>query len=277
MQNTQASSRARRVSRRTVLRGACLGCVGSKILDTLIAEAAPPLSRGCSLTPTGYRAYRSQNGELFALTDNLFSQARNTRSTGNGELDRELNRALRIAADVLEVNPAFGFFDPDKFREPDLDGMNAFAWPKDVEVPGTRGLVGFGSSLFRNELYGYDPTGTTIMCIVAHEYGHNLQWLRGYLDKISVLQCEINADFLAGYYLGNRKIKLSSLRMDPAEDLFLRLGRQSDGNPNRSHGNSVERVEAVRAGFQVGYHEKASLAQAVKTGWAYIGYAPAAR
>jgi len=150
--------------------------------------------------------------------------------------------------------------------------LNAFAWEHDTGIPGTSGLVGFGATLFRNELFGYDETGTTVMSIVAHEFGHVLQASRGYLHNLPVLKCEINADFLAGYYLGKRKLRVTSVSLEIAQGLFARLGRLSDGNPNRTHGDTNERVNAVRAGFHAGFNERASLDAAVEAGWRHVGY-----
>ncbi|MCL4767924.1 MAG: hypothetical protein KJZ80_17000 [Hyphomicrobiaceae bacterium] len=265
------------VSRRVTLHLLGGACLASACRPAPSAEAAQQLSRGCFLTPRGFAAYRSQNERLFALNDGILTQAKGSRSTGNASLDRELDRALRVAADVFEVNPAFGFFDPDKFREPELHSMNAFAWPKAVGIPGTTGLVGFGASLFRNELFGYDETGATVMGVVAHEYAHILQFSRGYFHQLSVLDSEINADFLAGYYIGTRRIKVPSVRFERVENLFFRKGRSNDGDAHRTHGSSSERVAAVRAGFRAGYAEGLSLDQAVKAGWEYVSNVPTER
>jgi hypothetical protein len=219
--------------------------------------------------------YRRQGHALHALTDGAFTRNGHFRKSGNPEIDVELDKAVRIAAQILDVNPAFGFFDPDKFAVNEQDGMNAFAQARNAEtLPGTRGIVGFGMGRFRTELYGHDESGTTVMAIIAHEFGHILQYDRGYRLAITTLQCEINADFLAGYYLARRKLAVPSVVFERAAHLFERLGRAGNGDPNRTHGDSRERVAAAEAGFRAGYDQRMSLANAVKSGWDYIGYRP---
>ena len=101
------------------------------------------------------------------------------------------------------------------------------------------------------------------------EPGHIVQYTLAYSRLINDLQAENNADFLAGYYLGVRSRSIQSLRFDRAEDLFDRLGKSGNGNPYRDHGDSSERVAAVRAGFNA---RDLSLQDAVKEGLIFVGY-----
>lgn len=219
--------------RRFFSHSTCCLC-GSFIANT--APATPLLARGCFLTNDGFNEYRSQHQPVYAVTDTLVG-SRSSPSTGNAEIDRQLDRAIKVAADILQVNPTFTFYDPDRLRgENELKGMNAFAWPIGI-VPGTKGLVGFGITRFRSELYGYDDTGTTVMSIIAHEFGHIIQFNRNYWNDVKGLLCEINADFLAGYYLGRRRLLVPNLEITRATDLFQRLGKPGNGNAGRDHGN----------------------------------------
>jgi hypothetical protein len=178
---------------------------------------------------------------------------------------------------LFDVNPAFGFYDPAKLSDPvglEAQGMNAFATTEGTDIPGTWGTVGFGWDLFRTEFYQHDNTGLTLMTIIAHEFGHILQYKRnlhpvlrtGFPRKI-----EINADFLAGYYLGQRKKKIPSLRFQRAGEFLIRTGRSDIGNPNRTHGDSQERLDAAEAGFRVSYVENQSLENAIRAGLEYVG------
>jgi len=151
--------------------------------------------------------------------------------------------------------------------------MNAFATPINTDIPGTRGTVAFGWDLF-TELHKYDSSGMTIMAIVAHEFAHILQFNLGYLQGIRfgyLLKSEINADFLAGYFLGVRKRRIPSLRFQKAGELFIRLGQGMNGDPSRTHGDSRERLDAAEAGFRVAYVENKSLNDAVRAGLDYVG------
>lgn len=107
------------------------------------------------------------------------------------------------------------------------------------------------------------------MAIVAHEFGHIIQFNLAHYKRMTELQAENNADFLAGYYLGVRGQTIRSLRFEKAEDLFDRLGRSGNGNPNRDHGDSTERVAAVRAGFASAH---LSLQDAIRVGLQFVGY-----
>jgi hypothetical protein len=110
-------------------------------------------------------------------------------TTGDPSLDADLDRALAFVADLFNVNPAFGFYDPAQLQNPvgaERDGMNAFASPEHTDIPGTRGTVGFGLALFSQEFYQHDNAGLTLMTIIAHEFAHVLQHDRGYVDAVSV-------------------------------------------------------------------------------------------
>jgi hypothetical protein len=261
------------ISRRSVLRFAC-GCAGGAVLadDFSISIAAPRLTRACLLTSDGLKVYRVQGQSLTSVGDVVFDQRRALKTTGNLEIDRQLNRAIKVAAGILGVNPAFGFFDPDRFiGDDEMEATTAFAIGLNL-VPGTSGTVAFGMTRFRSELYGYDDTGTSVMSIIAHEFGHVVQTDRRYQNSIDYgnpNSVEINADFLAGYYLGVRKLSVPSLQFDKAEQMFARTGNP---RPDRRHGNAQERVDAARAGFQIGFIERRSLDDAVRAGLDYIGY-----
>jgi hypothetical protein len=253
-------------TRRQVLISGC-GCACATIACQLPtkANAARRFFDGCFITTEGYRAYQSQRQSVYPVADGLIARNRHFRTTGDSALDRDLDRALGIIADLFQVNPAFGFYDPSMFQgrdEGESAVMNAFANSDNTDIPGTRGTVAFGWDLFRRELYEFDNSGLTIMAVAAHEFGHILQGYRGYLPAIRVgfpQKSEIHADFLAGYFLGVRKRRIPSLRFQRAGDLFIRLGRVNEGNPTRSHGNARERLDAAEAGFRVAYVENKSL------------------
>jgi len=88
-----------RVSRRDVLRVACGYAISSAFVTG--SACAGLYSRGCILTPEGFAAYSNQSGALYTLVNNIFSNIKSHHSTGNADLDRELNRALRGAGDII--------------------------------------------------------------------------------------------------------------------------------------------------------------------------------
>jgi hypothetical protein len=253
------------LDRRHVLREIC-GCAYGTVFHSSSpspATAQKIYAVGCRLSAEGARAYQQQ-GKFYELSDDPF---RISGTTGNPEMDRQLDKAVRIAADILEVRPAFGFIEPDKFVPSKMNSMNAYALNHNVGT--SRGAVLFGMGKFRAELYGHDESGTTVMSIVAHEFGHIIQYNLAYYTQLNQLQCENNADFLAGYYLGVRARAIPTLRFDKAVDLFDRIGRSGNGDPNRDHGDSRERVEAVRAGFASAHFP---LQDAIRVGLQFVGH-----
>jgi hypothetical protein len=192
-------------------------------------------------------------------------------TTGDPSLDADLDRALALVADLFNVNPAFGFYDPAQLQNPvgeERNSMNAFASPEHTDIPGTRGTVGFGLALFSQEFHQHDNSGLTLMTVIAHEFGHILQHERGYADAVRIgrpLKSEINADFLSGYFLGTRKLQIPSLQFQKAADLLM---RKAGGD----HGTAQERLNAAEAGFRVAYVEKKPVDDAVQAGLRYIGF-----
>jgi hypothetical protein len=208
----------------------------------------------------------------------LFERSRHFRSTGESTLDRDLEKGLELISENFSVRPAFGFYNPNDLRYHDGDAekliMNAWATSEDTDIPGTSGTVAFGWDLFQDEFHNHDPTGVSIMAVAAHEFAHIWQGASGNLNRLRVghpRKSEINADFLAGYFLGSRKLARRSLSFKSAGDLFDRLGSLAEGNPNRTHGNRTERLDAAEAGFRIAYIERRDFQFATAAGLEYVG------
>lgn len=261
----------RYITRRGVLLGSGCFICGA---PTVAAKPRARIFTGCLISPAGYRQYRSRAEGLYSSDSGILARNRHFRTTGDSSIDRDLDRALGVIADLFNVNPAFGFYDPDQFRGSEgfeSNVMNAFATQENTDIPGTQGTVAFGWDLFRREFYEFDNTGMTIMAIAAHEFGHILQGKMGYLERIRhgyPLKSEINADFLAGYFLGTRKLQNASIRFQSAGDLFMRMGV---AGPLRTHGTSQERLDAAEAGFKTAYVDRKSLDNAIRAGLEYAG------
>jgi hypothetical protein len=267
----------RYATRRGILIGAgCSICGGATFQPTAVRSAIRVFD-GCSISSAGYKQFHSAANGLYSSTEGLISRNRHFRTTGDSSVDRDLDRALGVIADLFGVNPAFGFYDPQQFQGSEgveSNVMNAFASPIDTAIPGTRGTVAFGWDLFQSEYYGYDRTGMTIMAIAAHEFGHILQYKLGHQSRLLTgypRKIEINADFLAGYFLGTRKLRNSAISFQPAGDCFIRLGRLATGNPQRTHGDSQERLDAAETGFRTAYVDRKPLYDAVRAGMEYVG------
>lgn len=263
------------VSRRAVLGSGCAVC--ASLAFPRKGEAVQNYFDGCFITPPGYEKFRIQNDGVYSVSDGLMAKSRHFRTTGDANVDRDLDRAIGIVADLFKVTPAFGFYNPDDYKgtgEAESWRMNAWATTEDTDIAGTRGTIGFGWDLFRTEFFDYDRSGSTIIAIVAHEFGHILQGQRGFLSRLRTgapRKSEINADFLAGYYLGTRKRANPSLSFKKAGELFIRLGRMEDGDDNRTHGNSKERIDAAERGFRIAYVDNKDLDHALEAGLEYVG------
>jgi hypothetical protein len=136
-----------------------------------LSFAAQNVFQGCLISPGGYRQFRNSAEGLYSSSDNLIQRNRHFRTTGDGSLDRDLDRAFGVVADLFGISPAFGFYDPSQFQNAggmESNVMNAFATPEDTDIRGTHGTVGFGWDLFQREFYQFDNTGMSIMAIAAH-------------------------------------------------------------------------------------------------------------
>jgi hypothetical protein len=270
------------VTRRSLLHaGACCACSALSgnhgLFGAAAANAADRGFDGCSISPAVYHRFNSGRPAFSSVADGLFARNRHFRSTGDRTLDRDLDRALTVVADLFGVNPAFGFYDPSQFRgaddDPDSWIMNAWASAESTDIRGTWGTVGFGWDLFHKEFFEFDNSGTSIITIVAHEFAHTWQQKSGNIVRLREghpRKSEINADFLAGYFLGTRKRANPILKFQKAGDLLQRLGRKSSGQPNRTHGDEMERLDAAEAGFRIAYVGKKDLNHALKAGLEYV-------
>jgi hypothetical protein len=168
-------------------------------------------------------------------------------STGDRTLDGQLSSELFRLSDVFEQRPGFGVID-------DTDGPNAFA-TTDTLVPGTRGTVLFGRTLLLDELSGHEWGGVAVAGILAHEFGHILQFFTDYGDRLRPLDntarpMELHADFLAGYYLGLKRL-IGSMDVKAFTDSIYLKG-DTNFTSEYHHGTGRERLGAVLAGYKIG-------------------------
>ncbi|MCP4107574.1 MAG: hypothetical protein GY749_18865 [Desulfobacteraceae bacterium] len=134
---------------------------------------------------------------------------------------------------VFFVYPAFSFYD-------DGNSPNALALPQD--------MVLLGLNLMRDEFQKeYGPLGNySIIGIMAHEFGHILQFNAGLHAKFPTKLLELHADYLAGWYLGNRKMVFPT-DATQAMRSFYQKGDYAFNNPNH-HGTPQERLISFTAG-----------------------------
>jgi hypothetical protein len=214
------------------------------------AEAEPFLA-----TATAARAF---DGAQHDARETLFT------SSGNRDLDRALARILSQVTDAFGVLPGFCFYD-------DYDGENAFA-TNAVRMERADGTVLYGKRYLRTCLSAQESPEAVISATCAHEFGHIVQYkysLDGRLKRgqQSVKRLELNADFLAGYFAGTRKLQ----KPDYPAAVFAanRYARGDLGTGTQHHGTPQERAAAVVHGFETAYRERRTFAEAIEIGMNY--------
>jgi hypothetical protein len=142
---------------------------------------------------------------------------------------------------VFGMQPAGGFLD-------DADGPNAFATPQVMFRNGPDGTVIFGLRLTATELQRDGGVGMALPAIMAHEFAHIRQFRDGRLDAFDTVVRELQADFLAGWYMKLRG-HLMPTDISPSLRAFFERG-DFEFNSEQHHGTPEQRLQAVVAGAQ---------------------------
>ncbi len=239
--------------------GCCALC---SVMAALPASASASLDEvpGCFLVGKDVDLIRSRLGAKSGGGETI----QIIRSTGNRELDRALDKSLVRLSSTFGIDPVFGFFED---KQP-----NAFAAPESNDLSRT-GTVLFGRNLF-NELQAADPSGVSVLGVAAHEFAHIWQFHSGHYKAIrgtgpTVKRLELNADFLAGYYLGLRKSAVPKASLWIFGEKLWGLGDMAV-NDRDHHGTPAERTAAAEAGFKLSYIEKKDMATAFGEGMDYV-------
>lgn len=157
-----------------------------------------------------------------------------------------LARGLKHISKRFQVRPAFFF----------INGKGAFAGPFAV-LPETQGVVLYGTGEFSDNM-ARDPHGRIVMSIVAHEFGHVLQYKLGHALALrsprGVKLVELHADFLAGFYMGLRQARLPEMPLEEVFKEFWSIGDRKFDSPGH-HGTHEERLHAVARGYRLGRNE----------------------
>ncbi len=159
------------------------------------------------------------------------------KTTGNVALDNSLNQEGNFLHNVFGIAPNLFIFDDG--RQP-----NAFASPQST-MPGYSGTVYLGRTLLATELWSMAKGSQAVAGIMAHEFAHVLQFESG--TKSSGKYLELQADYLAGYYLG-KKSYLSPTNLRAFATSLYEKGDYNFWSPAH-HGTPEERVKAMMAGF----------------------------
>lgn len=183
-------------------------------------------------------------------------------TSGNPDLDRSISLELTHVANSLNVLPGFGFYD-------DADGANAFAIDESV-IPNTKGTVIFGKRLLSDELTKHSSGGLTIAGIIAHEFAHIYQYQTGFYRLLKRSQntnklVELHADYLAGYYLGLKRLRNSEIDIKVFLDALYLRGDTHFNSPTH-HGTPFERKHVMLEGYKIGLTNNTDIHQVAEMG-----------
>lgn len=186
--------------------------------------------------------------------------------SGNKDFDLALARTLAKISGTLEVLPGFAYYD-------DYDGLNAYATPR-VRLNNADGTVLFGQQLLQRLMKSKEDPEVAVAAVCAHEFGHILQFKLG-LDKVvgagqpTVKRMELQADFLAGYFAGIRKLERPAFPAVVFATTQYNFGDNMINHPGH-HGTPDERGAAISKGFEVAFREKRKLSEAIQISTNYV-------
>lgn len=194
-----------------------VAAVGSACAQCLLNHAGP------GTAGTGYTAFET---------------------TGNTELDAFFEREIRKTLMI------FGLPAVDAYHYDDTGSPNAVAIP----IPGGMDQISFGlgltTLLYRD--FRLNPRAA-VAGVISHEMAHILQYEKGGLDALPEFKKELQADFLAGYFLGyTHKIELATDQdAETFFDLFYSMGDTLFFSSDH-HGTPEQRKRCALQGFHHG-------------------------
>ena len=181
---------------------------------------------GCSLTAS---AAAEMQGQLQL-----------SRTVWNPAQDAAFNKIMANIDRLFGVNPAFFIFN-------DQSSPNAFATPQIFDPHYRDGSVMFGYQLFSSQVQQTGPVNFTVAAIMAHEFAHILQFKLG--EDLPTQAKELEADYMAGWYIGNSGDAWQGQISSQALRAFYSLGDFAFNSPTH-HGTPDERTRAVEAGIR---------------------------
>jgi hypothetical protein len=107
----------------------------------------------------------------------------------------------------------------------------------------------FGLRLLQEEISASPVGGNALVMIMAHEWGHILQFQRGVAEPGKGM--ELSADFMAGWWLGMKAVwRVPMLDWATAARSLFGKGDYEFNSP-RHHGTPSERVSLMTRGYEL--------------------------
>ena len=213
---------------RTCLRIVTLLCVGSlacKPVDEIFEGPRADALSGVGCLLTSNISGLQSSGQIFW-------------PSGNPTVDGFHQQEGLLLVNTFGVAPSGAYFD-------DSGAPNAYATPQAYAPNGPSGTVVYGISLMQQQLQT-DPSGASVVAILAHEFGHVAQFTFGGIQGPGKAP-ELHADYLAGWYLAHRGT-MSATNLSSTLQVFYAIGDYQFNNPGH-HGTPDERLSAAMAGF----------------------------
>lgn len=239
------------------------GAVAAGLMGFGCSCARGATAMGCHMVaPDPASARNDGSGETIDPND----PRHHRRRSGDPDLDFALAQTLAKLSDTFNVVPGFLFYD-------DRDSANAMATT--VVLAGrSDGTVLLGLRLLRKFLRSSEAPAVAIATVCAHEFAHILQFKRGLMRRVNagqrnVRRSELQADYLAGYFTGLRKLERASYAAAEAALTQRDHGDEAFYDPGH-HGTPEERGAAVAAGFRASFRQGLSLEQAVEESTRYV-------
>lgn len=167
------------------------------------------------------------------------------------------NEGLKLTK-LFNVKPAGAFMN-------DSGSPNAFATADRFFTNSYDGTIILGVSLIGKELQRDRGQGISVPAIMAHEFSHIYQFKEGSLREVSTPIRELQADFLAGWYMA--KVGLNDIQMRPAMEAFFGMG-DFNFHSSQHHGTPQERLDALVNGFECDAND---IDRAFNDGKSYLG------
>jgi len=233
------------------------GCGEPPIRPTPVTDPPPPQAGGQSPRIEGIGCYLQGAAAGGGGLPAMISSGMVFFPSGNPIVDSFNQQEALNLVQTFQLSPRV-FYMIDQ-------SPNALATPEVANAFGPDGTVLLGRNLLTEQLTR-DPTGATVVAVMAHEFGHLAQFKRGGVNANEpARRMELHADFMAGWYLRLRG-QYSWTNLMPALRIFFDLGDYQFNSPQH-HGTPAERLSAAQAGFSSG---AGSAAQAYALGLQYV-------
>lgn len=233
---------ARQISS-AVLIGLLTGCASPTGPDPVSrTDDALRTDRPQGQTPTQLQSigcFLQANGASAANLPSLIAARRIFFPSGNVQLDNFNQQEGLLLVGTFQISPRM-FYLVD-------NPPNAYATDEIANPFGPDGTILFGQNMMMSQLQR-DPSGATVVAIMAHEFSHLAQFRRGFRETGK--RPELHADFMAGWYL-NVRGRYSWTNLMPALRVFYEIGDYAFNSPQH-HGTPQERLAAAAAGFNSG-------------------------